>query len=144
MLSHLVIREEKDPPPSKVGVAAGIQPFEKLIRGLDHVVVGNWDRFFRILYLDRLDVLIAFDGIKRTQEGRPHADRLRIFRPRSWRAPLYHHLNRKHAGPVPRIRALLDADQRRNGPPAHPGPQRKRHPGRPIDAVAMDLAAVPG
>lgn len=111
---RLVIRDRADLVPLRVGVSPGILLSEELVRGLDHVIVGDWDRLFRMLYLDRLDVLIAYDGIERTQAGQPGAERLRVFRPRTWRAPLFHYLHRRHADLVPRIRAVLD-DMRTSG-----------------------------
>ncbi|MEZ7197949.1 substrate-binding periplasmic protein [Pseudodesulfovibrio karagichevae] len=104
----LVVRSRADLAGLRIGVHPGIRLSEKLVHGLDHVVEGRWEQLFRMLYLDRLDVIIAFDGIERTQAGRSGAERLRVIRPARWRIPLYHYLNRRHADLVPRIQAVLE------------------------------------
>ena len=91
----------------RVGVHPGIRLSDKLTDGLEHVTKGQWDQLFRMLHRNRLDVVIGYDGIERTQAGQPGAARLRVIRPKSWYAPLYHYLNRKHADEVPRIEAEL-------------------------------------
>ncbi|MGE4422052.1 MAG: substrate-binding periplasmic protein [Pseudodesulfovibrio sp.] len=104
----LAVRSRDDLVGLRIGVHPGIRLSEKLVHGLDHVVEGRWEQLFRMLYIDRLDVIIAFDGIERTQAGRPGAERLRVIRPARWRIPLYHYLNRRHADLVPRIEAVLE------------------------------------
>lgn len=106
---NLAVRGKKDLAGLRIGVHPGILLSEELVRGQAHVVEGRWDQLFRMLYLDRLDVVIAYDGIERTQAGRQAARRLRVLRPKGWRIPLYHYLNRKHAALVPRIEAVLRA-----------------------------------
>jgi polar amino acid transport system substrate-binding protein len=106
---NLIVHSRDDLVGLRIGVHPGIRLSEKLVHGLKHVVQGRWEQLFRMLYLDRLDVIIAFDGIERTQAGRAGAERLQVIRPKRWRIPLYHYLNRRHADLVPRIEAVLQA-----------------------------------
>ncbi|WP_041915735.1 substrate-binding periplasmic protein [Pseudodesulfovibrio mercurii] len=104
----LTIRDRRDLVPLRIGVHTGLRLSDKLVQGLDRVTQGHWDQLFHLLYLGRLDVIIGYDGIERTQAGHPGAERLRVIRPVRWRVPLYHYLNRRHADLVPRLEAVLE------------------------------------
>lgn len=101
------IRSKADLARYRVGVRRGIRFAEKLTQGTPRTMCNSWNEAFDLLFIGRVDAVIASTRLMHEQRKRDATGCLRMLDPPLIHHSVLHYLNKRNKHLVPRIEAVL-------------------------------------